>query len=47
MTSNEDVIHVDELPFDESTPLKELYGPAKKWARSQFQGKPFVNRDTG
>jgi len=47
MASNEDVIRVDEIPFDENVPLKQLYGPAKKWARRQFQGKSFVNKDTG
>jgi len=47
MTSHDDIIRVDKIRFDESVPLKQLYGPAKKWARSQFQGKTFVNKDTG
>ncbi|MCL2701325.1 MAG: hypothetical protein FWE88_06490 [Phycisphaerae bacterium] len=47
MTNNEDAIRVDVIPFDENVPLKQLYGPAKKWARSQFQGKTFINKDTG
>ena len=47
MTSNEDVIRVDEISFDEGIPLKQLYKPAKKWARSRLQGKKVVNGDTG
>ncbi|MCL2700793.1 MAG: hypothetical protein FWE88_03760 [Phycisphaerae bacterium] len=47
MTSNKDVIRVNEIPFDKGIPPKQLYKAAKKWARNQFQGKTFVNKDTG
>ena len=46
MTNNEDVIRVDEIPFDENISPNQLYKTAKKWARSQFQGKTFVNKNT-
>ena len=47
MANNEYVIRVDDFPFGENIPLNQLYGPAKKWARSRFQGKAFVNKDSG
>jgi len=47
MTGNDDIICVDETPFDENVPPKQLYKTAKKWAREQFQGKTFENKSTG
>ena len=47
MVNDDDIIVVNEIPFSKNIPPDQLYKAAKKWARSQFQGKTFENKNTG
>jgi hypothetical protein len=46
VTSNEDIISVDETPFDD-VPESQRPNAAKKWAFVHLKGKTFTNKSTG
>jgi len=47
MTNNEDIICVDETPFDD-VPENQRPKAAKKWAKAQYKdAEPVTNKNTG
>jgi len=54
MTNDEDVIYVNEIPFDERIPIEQLKGPAKRWFKRKYitrdkdgNPEPLIKRNQG
>ena len=46
-SGDDDIIRVENIPFDENIPLGQLKGIAKKWFKEKYRGTKRANQGTG